>query len=51
MILCIGTAAQAQALHFDAVLAKALKHSFDLKIAETDTAISLYRKDEVRSLY
>lgn len=51
LIACSATTVQAQALHFDTVLARALKHSFDLKIAETDTAISLHRREEVRSLY
>jgi outer membrane protein TolC len=51
LVLCSGATVRAQSLHFDTVLAKALKHSFDLKIAETDTAISLHRREEVRSLY
>jgi outer membrane protein len=47
----MGTGAQAQTLNFDEVLVKALAHSIDLKIAETDIAIGSFRQDEVRSLY
>ncbi len=51
LLLCLCARAQAETLTFETVLEKALRHSFDIKIAETEVSISTYRKDEVRSLY
>lgn len=50
-ILLSAGPVQALVLDLDTVLAKALQHSHDLKIARTDIEISQFRKDEVRSLY